>query len=74
MKKILITGANSFIGTSFSGYLEEFPGEYEVTTMSLMGGTWREKSFSGYDAVYHVAGIAHCDDGKQEKRVYRNGK
>ena len=39
MKKILITGANSFIGTSFSRYLEEFPGEYEVTTMSLMDGT-----------------------------------
>ena len=74
MKKILITGANSFIGTSFSGYLEEFPGEYEVATMSLMDGTWREKSFSGYDTVYHVAGIAHCDDGKfdeAKKELYK---
>ena len=65
MKKILITGANSFIGISFETYLQEhFAGEYAVDTVDMIDGSWREKSFSGYDSVFHVAGIAHSDSGK----------
>lgn len=65
MKKILITGANSYIGTSFEKYLKEnFPEAYQVDTVDMIGNSWREKSFSGYDAVFHVAGIAHSDSGK----------
>ena len=65
MKKILITGANSFIGTSVETYLREnFPGEYVVDTVDMIDGSWREKDFSGYDSVFHVAGIAHSDSGK----------
>ena len=65
MKKILITGANSFIGTSFESHLSEnYPGEYVVDTMDMIDGSWREKSFSEYDVVYHVAGIAHSDNKK----------
>lgn len=65
MKKILITGANSFIGTSVETYLREnFPGEYVVDTVDMIDGSWREKNFSGYDSVFHVAGIAHSDSGK----------
>ena len=65
MKKILITGANSFIGTSVETYLQEnFPGEYVVDTVDMMDGSWRNKDFSGYDSVFHVAGIAHSDSGK----------
>lgn len=67
MKKILITGAGSYIGTSFENYLERFKGEYSVDTVDMVDGSWREKSFSGYDAVFHVAGIAHSDDGKISK-------
>lgn len=65
MKKILITGANSYIGTSFESYIEKnFPNEYVVDTMDMIDGTWRNKSFRGYDSVFHVAGIAHSDNGK----------
>ena len=65
MKKILITGANSFIGISFETYLREhFVGEYIVDTVDMIDGSWREKDFSGYDSVFHVAGIAHSDSGK----------
>ena len=65
MKKILITGANSFIGISFETYLREnFAGEYTVDTVDMIDGSWREKDFSGYDSVFHVAGIAHSDSGK----------
>ena len=67
MKKILITGANSYIGTSFEKYMAQFGDEYQIDTVDMIDGTWREKDFSGYDAVFHVAGIAHSDSGKISK-------
>jgi UDP-glucose 4-epimerase len=39
----------------------------------MIDGSWREKDFSGYDAVYHVAGIAHSDNGKisaEKEKLY----
>ena len=64
MKKILITGANSYIGMSFESYMQQWPEKYQVDTVDMIDGSWREKSFAGYDVVYHVAGIAHSDNGK----------
>ena len=65
MKRIMIIGAGSYIGTSVEKYLcESFPAEYEVDTVDVTTSAWREKSFAGYDVVYHVAGIAHSDSGK----------
>jgi len=64
MKRILITGANSYIGTSFENYLSQWPDEYTVDTVDMIDGSWREKSFKGYDVVFHVAGIAHSDNGR----------
>lgn len=64
MKKILITGANSYIGTSFENYLKQWPNDYQVDTVDMVDGSWRQKSFAGYDTVFHVAGIAHSDTGK----------
>lgn len=66
MIKILITGANSYIGTSFANYLAQpkFAGKYQVTTLDMIGDAWRSHDFSQYDTVYHVAGIAHSDNGK----------
>ena len=73
MKKILITGANSYIGTTFAKYMAQRPQEYQADTIDMIDGSWREKSFSGYDSVFHVAGIAHQDSGKiteQRKQLY----
>ena len=64
MKKILITGANSYIGMSFEKYMGQWPEKYQVDTVDMIDGSWRQKSFAGYDVVYHVAGIAHSDSGK----------
>lgn len=63
MKRILITGANSYIGTSFERYLARWPEEYTVDTIDMHGDVWRQTSFVGYDSVFHVAGIAHADIG-----------
>lgn len=72
MKKILITGANSFIGTSFEKYVSQWPEQYQVDTVDMIDGSWREKSFAGYDTVYHVAGIAHSDVGNvtEERKAF----
>lgn len=68
MKKLLITGANSYIGTSFEKYISEnYPNDYVVDTVDMVDESWREKDFSGYDSVFHVAGIAHSDNGKISK-------
>ncbi|MBU8915089.1 NAD-dependent epimerase/dehydratase family protein [Bacillus sp. FJAT-29953] len=61
MKRILITGANSYIGTSFKDWLSQYPDKYSVDTISLRDGQWRERSFKGYDVILHTVGIAHVD-------------
>lgn len=75
MKRILITGKDSYIGTSFEAWLArpEYAGLYEVDTVDMRGDGWRKVSFSGYDAVFHVAGIAHVDIGsvaKEDQKQY----
>ena len=71
MKKILITGANSYIGTSFEKYIKEnYPDDYAVDTVDMKDGSWREKSFAGYDSVFHVAGIAHQKETKENAHLY----
>lgn len=64
MKKILITGAGSYIGTSFEKYLKKWSDKYQVDTLDMIGDSWKKYDFSVYDSVYHVAGIAHSDNGK----------
>ncbi|WP_138205983.1 NAD-dependent epimerase/dehydratase family protein [Haloimpatiens lingqiaonensis] len=68
MKKILITGANSYIGTSFEKWLDK--SEYIVDTVDMIDGSWKKKDFSGYDVVFHVAGIAHIKETKENAELY----
>ncbi len=71
MKKILITGANSYIGTSFEKYMSRFGDKYQIDTVDMIGDSWKSKNFSGYDCIYHVAGIAHSDGGKISREKVR---
>lgn len=70
MKNILITGASSYVGTSFEKWLSPWPDKYHVDTIDMIDGTWGEKSFKGYDAVFHVAGIAHRKETKANAHEY----
>lgn len=76
MKRVLITGANSYIGMSFEKYIKDnFPNDFVVDTIDMIDGSWRGKSFKGYDTIYHVAGIAHSDSGKiskEKEKLYRS--
>ena len=64
MKRVLITGKDSYIGTSFLQWVQDkHPGEFEIEELDMIDGTWKEKDFSRYDTVFHVAGLAHADVG-----------
>ena len=69
MKKILITGANSYIGTSFEKYMEQYDG-YQIDTLDMMNPEWKNHDFSIYDVVFHVAGIAHQKETKENTHLY----
>ncbi len=63
-KKVLVTGAHSYIGESFAAWAGEHYPNLTVDTLDMVEGAWREYDFSSYDTVFHVAGIAHADVGK----------
>ena len=72
-KKVLITGAGSYIGGSFRAYaMEHYPG-LSIDELNVEDPSWRTFDFSKYDSVYHIAGIAHADIGSvtdEEKEQY----
>lgn len=78
MKRILITGANSYIGTSLERYLMEYNASqgrelYRVDTISQRDPVWESYDFRGYDAVFQASGIAHVDTGavtQQQQALY----
>lgn len=72
LKNVLITGKNSYIGTSLENWLMREPDKYKVDTVDMKDGSWKEKGFSSYDVVFHVAGIAHVSsDPKMEDLYYK---
>lgn len=72
MKKVLITGINSYVGKSVKKWLDKYPNIYSVHTISLKNDSWKEKNLSQYDVVLHVAGIAHVSsDPKLEDLYYK---
>lgn len=70
MKRILITGANSYIGTSFEMYMEQFGEEYQIDTISLRDDLWKKTDFSKYDSLIHLAAIVHVKE-KNEDLYYK---
>ena len=70
MKRILITGANSYIGTSFEKWMAQWPEEYQVDSVGMRNGEWKELDFSSYDTIFHVAGIAHQDAKADQEDLY----
>ncbi len=71
MKKVLISGANSYVGTNVENWLKKNPDEFVVDTVSTFDDEWKKADFSLYDVVFHVAGIAHVDAKKKMEPLYR---
>lgn len=70
MKKVLITGAKSYIGASVEKWLGNYSDEYCLDTVDMEKPNWQVKDFSSYDVVFHVAGIAHKPVKRKFKDLY----
>ncbi|RIX45876.1 NAD-dependent epimerase/dehydratase family protein [Paenibacillus nanensis] len=70
MKRILITGVGSYVGMRVKRWLENYPDKYRVETISLRDPSWKDKKFTSYDVIFHVAGIAHVSTDPSMEDLY----
>lgn len=77
-KQILITGTNSYVGTSFKQYIEKKNGNmpledrWHVTFVSVRNSEWKQMDFSQYDTILHVAAIVHQKEQPDMETLYYN--
>lgn len=72
MKKVLITGAGSYVGESVKDYILRTSDEFIIDSVDTFDDHWKQADFTKYDVVYHVAGIAHVNaDPKMEPLYYK---
>lgn len=72
MKKILITGAGSYVGESVRRYILSTSSDFQIDAVDTMGDNWKKADYLQYDVVFHVAGIAHVNaDPKMEALYYK---
>ena len=54
--KVIVTGANGFVGTRFMQYNQA---RFQLEPLSLRSVDWSKVNLAGIDAVVHLAGKAH---------------
>ena len=65
MKRILITGEGSYIGQSFKKYVSSRE-DVQVDELDVREETWKEKDFSSFDVILHLAAIVHISNPSKE--------
>ena len=70
MKKVLITGAKSYIGESVRDYLLREPEKYQVKIIDTLGWKPNVDDLAGFDTVFNVAGIAHIKETAKNRCLY----
>lgn len=70
MKRVLITGAKSYIGESVRDYLMNTSDLYEVEIKDTTGWEPVASDFDGFDVVFNVAGIAHIRETFENRYLY----
>ncbi len=68
MKRILIAGADSYIGTRLAAWLDT--SRFRCDTLDMRGDAWRSHDFSVYDSVVLVAGIAHRRETDENRALF----
>lgn len=66
MKKIIMTGKNSYIGTSFKKWISQYPESYKIQSMNVRDNQWKALSFNGYDVILHTAAVVHVKENNYE--------
>lgn len=71
MKKVLVIGANSYIGKKFNEYVSIMNEKIIVADMvSAADGSWEKVDFSSYDSVLHLSAIVHRKEKKSLEDLY----
>ncbi|KFZ27399.1 MAG: NAD dependent epimerase/dehydratase family protein [Candidatus Izimaplasma bacterium HR2] len=70
MKKILIAGINSYVGTSLEKWLMRIPDKYYVESIDMKNSNWINFNFSKFDVVFYVAGIVHIKLKRKLQYLY----
>jgi len=70
MKRILITGAESYIGDKAAEYFGTMQERFAVDIVDVRGKAWESTSFDGYGTVLHVAGLAHQRETSENSPNY----
>lgn len=73
MKKLLIVGVHSYIGTFFKQYIQQnikydFP--YEITMISASDGEWKKTQLCSFDVILHLSALVHKKEKKNMKQQY----
>ncbi|MDR1522226.1 MAG: NAD-dependent epimerase/dehydratase family protein [Streptococcaceae bacterium] len=71
MKKVLITGAGSYVGTNFKKFLQNYSSKYNITTISVRDDQWKTMDFSKFDVIFHVAAVVHKREKKFMEGLYQ---
>ncbi|MCT8579604.1 NAD-dependent epimerase/dehydratase family protein [Glaesserella parasuis] len=71
MKKVLITGKNSYIGQAVESWLLQDSGKYQIFTLDMRNSEWVNTEFTDFDTIFHVAGIANFSKDISQKELYR---
>lgn len=67
--KVLIVGADSYIGKSLKEYLKGTK-DIEVDMVHASNDEWKSKDFNGYDSILHLAGLVHKKESKYSDNIY----
>lgn len=70
MKRVLITGAGSYVGGWVRKRLEQEPERFYVEELDVQDDAWKSFDFSSFDSVFHVAGIAHVSTDPSMEALY----
>lgn len=70
MKKVIIAGKDSYIGSNLKQWLGQEKNDYQVEEVGTREDIWRTKDFSNSDVVVHVAGIAHVSSDPKLENLY----
>ena len=66
--KIIVTGANGFIGKRFIDYNKE---RFDITTLSVRDESYKKFDFTSFDSIVHLAGKAHDMNCKDDSEYFK---
>lgn len=71
MTRVLIIGANSYIGKKFHEYINDnLKSSIEASLVSASDGSWENVDFTKYDTILHLSAIVHKKEKKNMKELY----